>query len=227
MSNTEPWSYGAEAQDIIAENIRQRHRLLPYIYSYAAEIHRAGGTLMRPLVFDFPNDAEALAQRCEYMFGRNLLVSPVTEPDVKSWRTYLPPTQGGWYALDTDRHYEGGTSVETEVNMRGIPVFVKAGSILPVQDGETLRLQVYPGADAHFELYEDEGDNTNYLQGKFSVIPIHWDNQRQQLTIGKRAGSFDGMEKTRKISICTGNTLVKTVEYKGKEMKVKLATNKK
>ena len=87
MSNTEPGNYGAEAQAIIADCLRERYRLLPYIYSMAAAISFDGSTLMRPLVFDFANDAEALDQKHEYMFGPALLVSPVTEPDVKTWKT--------------------------------------------------------------------------------------------------------------------------------------------
>ena len=127
MSDTEPWNYGPEAQAIIADCLRERYRLLPYIDSCAVAIAEQGSTLMRPLVFDFPKDEEALKQKYEYMFGPALLISPVTEPKVTTWRTYLPKQQGGWYDYHTGKHYDGGRYVETDVNKAIIPVFVRAG----------------------------------------------------------------------------------------------------
>ena len=127
MSNTEPWNYGAEAQAIIADCLRERYRLLPYIDSCAVAVAEQGGTLMRPLVFDFTNDPEALQQKYEYMFGPALLVSPVTEPGVTVWRTYLPKHDGGWYDYRTGEHYDGGQYVTTPVTKAFIPVFVRAG----------------------------------------------------------------------------------------------------
>ena len=131
MSNTEPWNYGPEAQAIIADCLQERYRLLPYIDSCAVAIAEQGSTLMRPLVFDFPKDGEALKQKYEYMFGPALLISPVTEPHVTTWRTYLPKQQGGWYDYHTGRHYDGGQYVETEVSKAYIPVFVRAGYKIP------------------------------------------------------------------------------------------------
>ena len=127
MSNTEPWNYGPEAQTIIAECLKERHRLLPYIESCAKAVSEKGGTLMRPLVFDFASDPEALKQKCEYMFGPALLISPVTEPGVTTWRTYLPKNEGGWNDYRTGKHYEGGQYVTTEVTKAYIPVFIRAG----------------------------------------------------------------------------------------------------
>ena len=131
MSNTEPWNYGAEAQTIIADCLRERYRLLPYIDSCAVAVAEQGGTLMRPLVFDFAGDPEALRQKYEYMFGPALLVSPVTEPGVTVWRTYLPKHDGGWYDYRTGEHYDGGQYVTTPVTKAFIPVFVRAGYQFP------------------------------------------------------------------------------------------------
>ena len=125
MSNTEPWNYGPEAQAIIADCLRERYRLLPYIERCARDVAERGGTLMRPLVFDFAHDAEALSQRYEYMFGPSLLVSPVTEPGVSQWTTYLPQSEGGWRDYRTGRHYAGGQRVTTPVDKGHIPVFVR------------------------------------------------------------------------------------------------------
>ena len=127
MSNTEPWNYGPEAQAIIAECLKERYRLMPYIESCAKAVSEKGGTMMRPLVFDFASDPEALKQKYEYMFGPALLISPVTEPGVTTWRTYLPKNEGGWDDYRTGKHYDGGQYVTTEVTKAFIPVFVRAG----------------------------------------------------------------------------------------------------
>lgn len=126
MSNTEPWNYGPEAQAIIAECLQERYKLKPYIIKCAERVANEGYTLMRPLVFDFADDPEALAQKYEYMFGPSLLINPVTEPGVTSWCTYLPRHKGGWYDYRTGQHYEGGQTVTTAVDKGHIPVFVKS-----------------------------------------------------------------------------------------------------
>jgi len=123
MSNTEPWNYGPEAQAIITNCLKERERLQPYIKDCARRISEEGYTLMRPLVFDFADDPEALRQKYEYMFGPDLLVSPVTEPGVTTWRTYLPKQEGGWTDCHTGQHYDGGQYVTTPVDKSFIPVF--------------------------------------------------------------------------------------------------------
>ncbi len=123
MSNTEPWNYGDEAKQIIANCLKEREQLRPYIEKCAERVAKEGYTLMRPLVFDFADDETALRQSCEYMFGPELLVSPVTEPGVKEWKTYLPKQKGGWTEIHTGKHYDGGQYVTTEVSKAYIPVF--------------------------------------------------------------------------------------------------------
>ena len=193
MSNTEPWEYGPQAEGIIAQCLQERYRLMPYIYSQAAAVSFDGATLMRPLVFDFADDAEALRQECEYMFGPSLLVSPITEPDVTEWTTYLPRHAAGWYDFRTGRHYEGGQYVTTKVDDSFIPVFVKGGSILPLcngkqyaadKDGVSLEMRVYPGADATFTLYEDDGESNAYRHGDCRRTTYRWDEASQRLEIG-------------------------------------------
>lgn len=125
MSNTEPWNYGPEAQAVIAECLKERERLLPYIDSCAVAVSERGYTLMRPLVFDFADDPLALQQKYEYMFGPKLLISPVTEPGVSEWQTYLPKSEGGWRDYRTGWHYDGGQTVTTSVDKAHIPVFVR------------------------------------------------------------------------------------------------------
>ena len=122
MSDTEPWNYGPEAQAIITECLKERYRLLPYIRKCAERVSTEGYTLMRPLVFDFADDPEALKQKYEYMFGPELLISPVTEPGVTEWRTYLPQNKNGWRDYHTGQHYDGGQYVTTPVNKTNIPI---------------------------------------------------------------------------------------------------------
>jgi len=217
MSNTEPWNYGAEAQKAIACSLNERYRLLPYIYSHAAEITSDGSTLMRPLVFDFASDEKALDQKYEYMFGRSLLVSPVTEPGMTSWTSYLPKNEGGWYDYYTGRHYDGGQSVTTAVAADFIPVFVRAGSIIPVKDDEVL---LYPGADGTFTLYEDDGVTRDYEKGQCSRITFQWDDARHSLTVGKRSGQYQEMPVRRTFRVKVAGGAQKTINYQGKKITI-------
>jgi len=195
MSNTEPWNYGKEAQQAIAASLEERYQLIPYIYSVASMVANDGYTLMRPLVFDFSDDAEALAQKYEYMFGPSILVSPVTEPDVKEWKTYLPKNKAGWYDFRTGKYYEGGQTVTTDA--RRIPVFVRGGSILPICKGKQyaldqpdgpIELRVYPGAEASFTLYQDDGVSDAYQRGGCQRTVLKWSEQTKQVTVdGKPA----------------------------------------
>ena len=123
ISNTEPWNYGKEAQEIITKCIKEREALRPYIEECARRVSSKGYTLMRPLVFDFPADKQALDQKYEYMFGPKFLISPVTEPDVTEWKTYLPKTSGRWRDRRTGEYYKGGQTVTTKVDKTFIPVF--------------------------------------------------------------------------------------------------------
>lgn len=233
ISNTEPWNYGPKAQQTIAECLNDRYRLLPYIYSGAAAVSFDGSTLMRPLVFDFADDTAALSQRCEYMFGKALLISPVTEPDKTTWATYLPKTVGGWYDFRTGRHYGGAQTVTTAA--RRIPVFARAGSIVPLgpvrqyatqKSSEPLEIRVYPGADGSFTLYEDDGVTVDYGKGRCSRITFLWDDTHKSLTISKRNGSFPTMEVTRQFKVVVAGAPARMISYKGNKVTLKgLFTN--
>ena len=125
MSNTEPWNYGEEAKQRFAASLSEREALRPYIERCAERVAKEGYTIMRPLVFDFADDPEALKQKYEYMFGPSLLVSPITEPGVTEWKTYLPKTEGGWTEVHTAEHFDGGQTVTTKVSKWFIPVFMR------------------------------------------------------------------------------------------------------
>ena len=199
ISNTEPWNYGDEAKAIIAECLKERYRLLPYIYSNAAAITFEGSTLMRPLIFDFPDDTEALQQKYEYMFGKSMLISPVTEPNVTTWRTYLPKNKAGWYDYHTGKHYDGGQYVTTPVDAARIPVFVKAGSIIPVgpvrqhtadRPDAPIEVWIYPGENTTFTLYDDDGVSNDYTKGIYRQTLLRWNDKKRQLTQQPLRGNF-------------------------------------
>lgn len=242
-SNTEPWRYGDKVEGIVAQYLDLRYRMLPYIYSQNAEIFFSGSTLMRPLVMDFSNDRKALEQNHQFMFGPSLLVAPVTKANVSKWNTYLPDYAAGWIDFWRGGKYQGGQSVDIDVDMEKIPLFVKAGSIIPFGpvkqytsqeegENESLEIRIYPGADASFMIYEDEGNNYNYEKGQFSTIELNWNDAKKELEIGKRKGVFPGMKGKRTfnivlvspqsgVGISTSSSGV-TVSYNGKATKLKI-----
>jgi alpha-D-xyloside xylohydrolase len=200
QTETEPWKYGQQVEDNLRSMLNLRYRLLPYIYSEAWQVTSKGSTMMRPLVMDFRVDTAAINSQYEYMFGKSILVAPVTEPGVISRDVYLPKSSD-WFDLWTGKHYHGGQTTSTAAPSDKIPLFVKAGSILPMgklmqyageKSADTLEIRIYQGSDAHFDLYEDEGDNYNYEKGEYTVIPFEWNDKQHLLRIGDRKGSYDG-----------------------------------
>lgn len=216
-----------------------RYRLLPYIYSAAGKTYFDDYTIMRALVMDFPFDKNVLNIGHQYMFGPSLLVAPVTDYKARTWLVYLP-SSAGWYDLYTGKYCEGGQSVNAEAPLEKMPVFVKAGSILPVgpdlqytseKVADPLTLYVYTGADGSFDLYEDEGVNYNYAKGQYSIIPIEYNEASQTLKIGERKGTFSGMLQKRTLQIlwvkkdhATGVSSTahpdQVIEYDGKALTV-------
>jgi alpha-D-xyloside xylohydrolase len=200
----ELWSYGAEAQKILVRFDNLRYRLLPYIYSLAWMTTSQGYTPMRALVMDFRSDVRAANVGNQFMYGPAILVSPVTEPGATSRSVYLP--QARWYDFWNGSSSEGGKRVEAEAPLDRLPMYVRAGSILPLgpemewsteKPADPIELRVYPGADGDFTLYEDENDNYGYEKGAHAEIPIHWNDAEHALTIGARQGEFPGMLRQR------------------------------
>ena len=240
QSETEPWHYSQLVQDNMKEMLNLRYRLLPYIYSEAWQVTKNGSTIMRPLVMDFNGDTSALNQEYEFMFGKAILVSPVTEPKVNEWKVYLPKSVE-WYNFWSGEKINEGKTITTEAPIDKIPLFVKAGSIVPMgpviqyatEKNDPIEIRIYPGADCKFTLYEDENDNYNYEKGKYSTIIFKWDDAKKTLTIGDRKGSFPGMiaehkfnivrvENKKGIGINSSETFDKVVIYNGKKVVVKL-----
>lgn len=186
-----------------------RYRLLPYTYSIAGKAYHDDYTMMRGLVMDFSNDSSVLSIDDQYMYGPSLLVNPITDYKARSRKLYLPSGEG-WYDFTSGRYEQGGRHINAEAEYERMPVFVKAGSIIPIgpalqytseKKAETITLYVYGGQDATFTLYEDEGDNYNYEKGKFSTITFRLDDKAGKLTIEPRKGDFPGMLKKRTFRI--------------------------
>ena len=203
-NQNELWSYGPEAQKILVSFDRLRYRLLPYIYSLAWMTTNQGYTPMRALAMDFRTDVRAADVGNQFMYGPALLVSPVTEAQAVSRRVYLPPRD--WFDFWTGERQHGGRELDANAPVDRIPIYVRAGSIVPLGPDEEwssekvadpIELRVYTGADADFTLYEDEGDNYNYERGTHATIPFHWEEGKQTLTIGERKGDFPGMLQSR------------------------------
>ncbi|MGA2406391.1 MAG: TIM-barrel domain-containing protein [Bacteroidales bacterium] len=241
QSETEPWKFGQQVEDNMRKMLDLRYRLLPYIYSNAWQITKNRSTIMRPLAMDFLGDTTALNHQYEYMFGKAFLVAPITEPDVKKWKIYLPKTSA-WYDFWTGDRYTGGQNVERETTLDIIPLYIKAGSILPVgpelqyaieKKWDNLEIRVYEGASGEFTLYEDENDNYDYEKGICSTITFNWNDTKKVLTISDRKGSFPGMLTGRKftiVKVISGNGIgmdvvekyTKVIDYKGMKVIVKL-----
>jgi alpha-D-xyloside xylohydrolase len=243
---------GDRVYDVIEKYINLRYRLLPYIYTVSWDVTANQSTMMRALVMDFPGDRNALDINDQYMFGKSILVCPVTTPmysketdedfsTIKSRELYLP-SGTDWIDFWTGEKLKGGQKVKKEVPLDIMPLYIKSGSIIPFgpevqyateKKWDNLELRIYEGANGSLTLYEDENDNYNYEKGVFSTITLKWDNTNRILTIGNRTGTFPGMLNERNFRIVvvsvnkgTGSGLsVKydaIVNYKGEKMSVKL-----
>ncbi|MFB0872170.1 MULTISPECIES: TIM-barrel domain-containing protein [unclassified Sphingobium] len=210
MTDTEFWRYGGEVERVARQFLELRYRLLPYSYALAADASARGMPLIRPLVFDFPDDPAALDEAHSYMFGPALHVAPVLAADARHWDVYLPRSDGGWYDFWTGARREGGRVHRVDAPIDRIPLHVRAGSILPLGAvgqstagllGGDLDLLVWPGRDGSATLYEDDGTSYRYEQGASARIPLIWNDAAQRLTIAERKGSFPGMSTQRKIVV--------------------------
>ena len=235
----ELWSYGEDAQKILVDYDSLRYRLMPYIYSEAWQVTNHHGTLMRPLVMDWRDDVEAQNTGDEYLFGPAILVSPVTTEGATSRTVYLP--KATWYDFWTGEKVEGGKRIEADAPLEKLPLFVRAGSIVPMgpamewsteKPADPIELRIYPGADGDFNFYEDENDNYNYAKGAHATIQLHWNDATKELTIGAREGSFKGMaaehtfrlvvvEKGHGVGIGETGKAETTIQYKGASLSVK------
>lgn len=238
----EIWRFGEEGNpfyDAIAASIRLRYRLLPYIYTLASQVTLQGRMMLRAVALDFPNDPATHHLDDQFLLGPSLLVCPVAKPmfygpgsqpldGVETSREVCLPAGCDWYDWRSGKRHAGGQTISAAAPLESIPVFVRAGTILPLGPelqyaGEKISapidLVIYPGADGEFTLYDDSGDCNGYERGEYALIPISWDDQSQQLTVGKRQGTFPGMagDKEFRVGMAANPERVVTVAYDGCE----------
>jgi alpha-D-xyloside xylohydrolase len=185
----EVWSYGKQAEPILEKFLRLRYELMPYIYSLGYHVNQTGAPFMRGLFMDFGDDPKVANIGDEYMFGPALLVAPVTDQGMTSREVYLPAGTD-WYNFWTNERVHGGQSLMVSAPIDQIPLFVKAGSILPVgtvvestnEVQKVAKVRVYPGADGAFDLYRDDGTTYAYEKGVFEVSHLKWNDEAKKLT---------------------------------------------
>jgi alpha-D-xyloside xylohydrolase len=240
----EMWEFGGESSPAYQAQLkfdRLRYRLLPYIYSLAGAVTQEGGTMMRALVMDFRSDARARRIGDEYMFGPAFLVNPVTEPRARTRPVYLPEA-AGWTDFWTGAAMAGGQTIEAPAPYDAIPLFVRAGAIVPFgpelqytseKPADPVTLFVYAGADGAFTFYEDDGLTYGYERGAWARIPIRWNDAARTLTIGRREGSFPGMlgertfqvvvvSKTRPVGFSFAPAVDQAVRYRGESIEIQI-----
>ncbi|MTV37742.1 glycoside hydrolase family 31 protein [Duganella radicis] len=197
----EIWRFNAATQKILRDTTQLRYRLLPYIYAASWDVTSRHGTMMRALAMDFRNDAQAVATADQYMFGKALLVAPVMTPNTDVRTVYLPAKQD-WFDFWTGKRYAGGKVVAAKADIATIPLFARAGSILPLgpdvqyadqKSEQPVELRVYPGQDGSVELYDDAGDGQGYTQGEYATRAIRWNQASGKLAIAPWQGNFPGL----------------------------------
>lgn len=212
--NKEPWVFSKEYSDVIRQTIRQRYEMAPYIYTMARKGYDEGLSLCRPMYYDYPENKEAYDFRSEYMFGDNMLVAPATAPTKDGYTpvsVWLP--EGEWYELHTGTLLKGGQVLERPFAISEYPVYVKAGSVLPMYTDEVMNLNgndedivvtVFPGGNgtSSFDLYEDNGNDKHYAS-EYAVTRLTASRQGQEQTvvIGKREGQYKDMPAERAFKV--------------------------
>ncbi|HEY1661646.1 MAG TPA: glycoside hydrolase family 31 protein [Verrucomicrobiae bacterium] len=242
----EIWRFGEEGNvfyDVIAKFIRLRYQFIPYIYSLAAQVTLNGAAMLRAVAMDFPEDIATHNLTDQFLFGPSLLVCPVTRPmyceknsqpiaDSPKRRQVYLPAGTRWFDFWTEDIHEGGQNIYAAAPLEVIPLFVRAGSILPLTEpmqfvdedrDAPYEIRIYDGADGMFTLYEDAGDGYDYERGAFTLVKFFWNEARAELVIGPRQGTFEGLTASREyrlVFISGKGRETKRVNYSGQEIKI-------
>lgn len=242
----EIWRFGDVGNpfyDTIAKFIRLRYQFIPYIYSLAAQVTMTGRPMLRAVALDFPDDRKTHDLTDEFLFGTALLVCPATTAmyyeknstpitDVKRSRKVYLPKGSAWYDFWTNELFTGGKSITAEAPLEKMPLFVRAGAIVPMTEPMQFvderptapyEIRIYRGADGNFTLYEDAGDGYDYERGEYALVEFAWDEAGREFVIGKRQGSFPGMIENREYRlklISHGSVEARTINYTGAEIKI-------
>jgi alpha-glucosidase/alpha-D-xyloside xylohydrolase len=222
--------HNPQVEPICRKYLELRYRLLPYLYSVVRECSTTGMPVMRALWLHYPNDPVAVARSDEYLWGRNILVAPVTEKAATTRSVYLP--RGLWYDFWTNSRVEGGREISPQVDLETMPLYVSAGTVLPFgpikqytneQVEQPLSISIYPGADGSFLLYEDDGRSFNYRKGEGMGTRVTWDDASRTLTLSLAQGARMLPPSPRKISVKMLG-VEKDVIFDGKQAEVHFST---
>lgn len=217
-------------EPICKKYLELRYQMMPYLYSAVKETCETGVPIIRSLWLHYPTDAAAVARGDEYLYGRDILVAPVVEKGATSRSLYLPP--GTWFDFWTQERSEGGREVTRTVDLATMPLYVRAGAVIPMGpvkqyteepvDGP-LTLWVHPGADGSFSLYEDDGKTFDYRKQGFMRVNIAWKDRQRRLSLRVANGSkMWGSAKKNIIVRVAGEDLTRPVVFEGRSMEVKL-----
>ncbi|HZL49712.1 MAG TPA: TIM-barrel domain-containing protein [Terracidiphilus sp.] len=239
-SETEMWKYGPDVEQELRKFDTLRYRLLPYIYSQAWDVTEKGGTIMRALPLEYPDDASVREIQDQFLFGPSLLVSPVVDKGARERGLWLPAADN-WVDFWTGQRHQGGERIKAEAPISQIPIHVKEGSIVVLgpavqstaDSEDPLEIRIYPGRDADFTFYQDQGDGYSYESGQRATISMHWDDRHQILIVGTTNGSFPNMPKQhtlRIVKVHSGHGVGvapelnadRVVEYEGQRIAVEL-----
>lgn len=217
-------------EPICKQYLELRYQLMPYLYSAVKETCETGMPVIRALWLHYPDDAAAVLRGDEYLYGRDLLVAPVVEKGATSRSLYLP--RGAWYDFWTHERMEGGREITRKVDLATIPLYVRAGAILPLDPVKQyteekvegpLTLWVHPGANGAFSLYEDDGKTFNYRKGEFMRIQMTWNDAQRRLQLRLAAGSrMMGAAKRNIVVRVAGGSAARELVFAGKALDVKL-----
>ena len=221
--------HNATVEPICKKYLELRYRLLPYLYSAVHESCTTGLPIMRALWLHYPQDKTAVARADEYLWGRDMLVAPVTDKGATSRSVYLP--QGNWFDFWTEKSEQGGRELARDVDLETIPLYVRAGAIVPFGPlkqytdqavEEPLTLVVYPGANGSFTLYEDDGRSFGYRRGDWRKTQIEWNDTARTLSVRGSTGTKQAYPKRKLLVRLAGEKATKPVEVSGQKTEVKL-----
>ena len=220
--------HNPQVEPICRKYLELRYRLLPYLYSAVRECATTGMPILRALWLHHPDDPKAVARQDEYLWGRDVLVAPVVEQGATSRKIYLP--HGAWFDFWTGERVQGGAEISREVDLETTPLYVRAGAILPLGPAkqyvehkvdEPLSISIYPGADASFLLYEDDGSSFDYRKGKWMGVHMVWHDTRRVLKLSLASGSRILPPLRRNIEVKLGQSTRATV-FDGHPVEVSL-----
>jgi alpha-glucosidase (family GH31 glycosyl hydrolase) len=218
--------HNEQVETICRKYLELRYRMLPYLYSTVHECATTGMPIMRALWLHYPDDPKAVACGDQYMWGKNVLVAPVVEKGSVTRQVYLPA--GGWYDFWTQERLAGAREISRNVDLETTPLYIRAGSILPLgpvkqftgeKVEQPLCLSVYPGADASFLLYEDDGSSFNYRKGEWMGIRMDWHESNRTLTLRLAAESRMMPPLRRNLKVTLGQE-TRPVVFDGRPLKV-------